>query len=152
MASTRVKQAAARPARTAASVRLTVDQAVIAVLIAAMDANQHVSREEAWRAHHLIWSMRRFRNQPGEKIDRLIETVRDRIDTLGTPAVLQAAARTLPARLRQPVFAAAIDLMLVDTRLERSEKDFVARLTTALKVPARLAGEIVRVLLIKNAA
>jgi hypothetical protein len=133
MASTRVKQAAARPARTAASVRLTVDQAVIAVLIAAMDANQHVSREEAWRAHHLIWSMRRFRNQPGEKIDRLIETVRDRIETLGTPAVLQAAARTLPARLR-------------------SETDFVARLTTALKVPARLAGEIVHVLLIKNAA
>ena len=151
MATTRVKQAA-RPKRTAGTVRLTIDQAVIAVLIAAMDANQHVSREEAWRAHHLIWSMRRFRNQPGEKVDRLIDIVRDRMETLGKPAVLQAAARTLPARLRQPVFAAAIDLMLVDTRLERSEKDFVSALATALKVPARLADEILRVLLIKNAA
>jgi len=152
MAKTRVKQAAARPTRTGTTVRLTVDQAVIAVLIAAMDANQHVSREEAWRAHHLIWSMRRFRNQPGEKVDRLTDTVRARMETLGKPAVLQAAARTLPAQLRQPVFAAAIDLMLVDTRLERSEKDFVAELATALKVPSKLAGEILRVLLIKNAA
>jgi hypothetical protein len=34
---------------------LTLDQSLIAVLIATMDANQHVSPEEAARAHHIIW-------------------------------------------------------------------------------------------------
>ena len=75
---------------------LTVDQSVIAVLIAAMDANQHVSPEEAARAHHIIWSMRRFRRKSGETVDRLIETVRDRIEEDGMSAVLQQAARTVP--------------------------------------------------------
>ena len=131
---------------------LTVDQAVIAVLIAAMDANQHVSPEEAARAHHIIWSMRRFRRKSGETVDRLIETIRDRIEEDGMSAVLQQAARTIPARLRPSAFAVAVDLMLADTKLEREERQFVTRLATALKVRAALADDILRVMLIKNGA
>jgi hypothetical protein len=56
---------------------------MIAVLIAAMDANQHVSPEEAWRAHHIIWSMRRFRRRSGDRVNRLIETVRSRMEKEG---------------------------------------------------------------------
>jgi uncharacterized tellurite resistance protein B-like protein len=130
--------------------RLTQDQAVIAVLIAAMDANQHVSREEAWRAHHLIWSMRRFRRQPGEKVDRLIGIVRDRMQRFGPSAVLEDAALTLEARLRLPVFAVAIDLMLADAALERSERAFIKRLAAALDIRPRDADAIVRAMLIKN--
>lgn len=131
---------------------LTVDQAVIAVLIAAMDANQHVSPEEAARAHHIIWSMRRFRRKSGETVDRLIETVRDRIEEDVMSAVLQQAARTIPARLRPSAFAVAVDLMLADTKLEREERQFVTRLATDLKVRAALADDILRVMLIKNGA
>ena len=73
-------------ARSAASRRraaLTLDQALIAILIAAMDANQHVSREEAGRAHHIIWSTRRFRNRRGEQVaSELITLVDD--GTMGT--------------------------------------------------------------------
>ena len=131
---------------------LTVDQAVIAVLIAAMDANQHVSPEEAARAHHIIWSMRRFRRKSGETVDRLIETVRGRIVEDGMSAVLQQAARTVPARLRPSAFAVAVDLMLADTKLEREERQFVTRLAAALKIRAALADDILRVMLIKNGA
>lgn len=125
---------------------------MIAVLIAAMDANQQVSPEEAARAHHIIWSMRRFRRRSGETVDRLIETVRDRIKEGGMSAVLQLTARTIPARLRPPAFAIAVDLMLADTKLEREERQFVRRLAAALKVRAPLADDIVRVMLIKNGA
>ena len=138
--------------RTRKRTGLTVDQAVIAVLIAAMDANQHVSPEEAARAHHITWSMRRFRRKSGETVDRLIETVRDRIEEDGTSAVLQQAARAIPARLRPSAFAVAIDLMLADNRLERAERRFVTELAAVLKVRAALADDIVRVLLIKNGA
>jgi len=131
---------------------LTVDQSVIAVIIAAIDANQNVSPEEAARAHHIIWSMRRFRRKSGETVDRLIETVRGRIVADGMPAVLQQAARTVPARLRPSAFAVAVDLMLADTKLEREERQFVMRLATALKIRAALADDILRVILIKNGA
>ena len=130
--------------------RMTLDQVVIAVLIAAMEANQHVSAEEAARAHHIIWSMRRFRRRSGEVVDRLVGTVRDQIQEDGMAAVLQQAARAIPARLRSVVFAVAVDLMLADNRLERAERRFVKRLATDLKVRAALADDIVRVMLIKN--
>jgi hypothetical protein len=129
---------------------LTLDQSIIAVLIAAMDANQHVSREEAARAHHIIWSMRRFRYRPGETVNPLIDDVRDRLEQHGTPPVLEEATRIIPARLRPAAFAVAVDLMLADTRLERAERQFVTRLASALKVPGPLARDILRVLRIKN--
>jgi tellurite resistance protein len=117
-----------------------------------MDANQHVSPEEASRAHHIIWSMRRFRRRSGEAVDRLIDTVRDRIEADGVPAVLEQASRTMPARLRQSAFAVAVDLMLADAKLERDERQFVTRLAAGLKLRASVADDIVRVMLIKNGA
>ena len=131
---------------------LTVDQSVIAVIIAAMDANQHVSPEEAARAEHILWFMRRFRRKSGETVSRLIATVRDRIEQDGMSAVLQQAARAIPARLRPSAFAVAVDLMLADTKLEREERQFVTRLATDLKIHATLADDILRVMLIKNGA
>lgn len=131
---------------------LTLDQAVIVVLIAAMDANRHVSPAEAARAHHLIWSMRRFRRRSGEAVNRLIATVRDRIASEGMATVLHAAARTIPARLRPAVFAVAVDLMLADAALQREERQFVERLAADLKVRPSLAADILRVMLIKNGA
>jgi tellurite resistance protein len=131
---------------------MTVDEAMIAVLIAAMDANRHVSAAEARRAHHIIWSMRRFRRRAGEKVNRLIEDVRDRMERDGTGAVLDEAARTIPARLRPSAFAVAVDLMLADTTLERAERAFVKRLAAGLKMRPAQADAIVRALLIKNGA
>jgi tellurite resistance protein len=132
--------------------RLTVDEAVIAVMIAAMEANQHVSPEEAARAQHIVRSMRRFRRKSGEAVDRLTATVRERVAMEGTASVLEAAVRTLPARLRPPVFAVAVDLMLADAKLEPAERRFVTRLATALDVPGPVADSIVKVMLVKNAA
>jgi uncharacterized tellurite resistance protein B-like protein len=138
------------PRRRRTRAGLTLDQSIIAALIAAMDANRHVSPEEAARAHHIIWSMRRFRRRKGEAVDRLIETVRDRLADEGTTAVLDQAARTIPARMRPAVFAVAIDLMLADARLERAERAFVRRLAADLKVRRPLAEDILEVLLTKN--
>ena len=132
--------------------RLTIDEAVLAVLLAAMDANQHVSREEAARAHHIIWSMRRFRERAGEAVGRLIDRVRERMEKAGTEAVLDEAVRVLPARLRPPAFAVAVDLMLADARLERAERQFVTKLAGLLKIRPDTADDIVRGMLVKNGA
>jgi tellurite resistance protein len=130
--------------------RFTLDQAIIAVVIAAMDANRHVSPEEADRAHHIIWSMRRFRRRSGEAVDRLVADVRDRFEREGSEAVLEQAGRAVSARLRAPVFAVAVDVMLADTRLERAERTFIRRLADALGVRPAEAAAIVKVVVTKN--
>jgi hypothetical protein len=81
--------------------------------------------------------MRRFRHKSGEVVGRLIETVRDYIQEQGIPAALQQASQMIPSRLRPVAFAVAVDLMLADA---------------VLKVREALAGDILRIMLIKNAA
>ena len=131
---------------------LTVDEAVIALLIGAMDANQHVSAEEAARAHNIIWSMKRFRRRSGESVGRLIADMRTRIETQGPSAVISAAARAIPAKLRLPVFAVSADLLLVDGKLEAPERRFLTRLGKDLAVDTTMLGAILDVMRIKNSA
>lgn len=131
---------------------LSVDQAIVAVLIAAADANRHISPAEAERAYHLIWFMRRFRRKSGEAVDRLLLGVKERFDRDGEAAVLAAAARVLPAKLRASAFATAVDLMLADGRIERDERTFVRGLAKTLKLTAAQADEVVRVMRVKNGA
>jgi hypothetical protein len=140
-----------KPARKR-SRSLTLDQAIIAVLIAAMEANRHVSAEEAERAHHLIWFMRRFRRKSGTAVAKLIGIVRERMERDGIAGVLEQAAHAIPADLRPSVFATAVDLMLADTRLQAVERRFITQLAGRLNVPQPLASDILRVMLIKNGA
>jgi tellurite resistance protein len=130
--------------------RLTIDQAVIAVMIASMEANGHTSPAEAQRAHHMIWSMRRFRHRDGEDVDALIDAVRERMQESGIEAVLAKAVGMMPGRLRQSAFAVATDLLLADAVLQRSERRFLLKLATDLGLSPKLAQEILRVMLIKN--
>ena len=104
---------------------LSIDQALLTVLLAAANANQHVSPAEAERAYHIIWFMKRFRRKSGEAVDRLILGVRDRLESEGEDVLLARAARVLSASLRSSAFAVAVDLMLADGRIEASERGFI---------------------------
>jgi tellurite resistance protein len=128
------------------------DEAILACLIAAMDANDHVSREELTRAHHLIWSMRRFRRRSGEAVGRDIERMRSQVEQRGADRVIGDVARSIPARLRPSVFAVAADLVLADGTLDASERRFLDRLAAALRIEAATAERIREVMLVKNRA
>lgn len=117
--------------------RLGVDDALLALLIGAMNATDHVSPEEGARAHHIIWSMRRFRRKSGETVEREIERMRVLIEEHGAPEVMAAAARALPARLREPAFAVAADLVLADGKLEGPERRFLLTLGMELDLDSR---------------
>lgn len=137
-----------RTSRRTAS--MSEDLAIIAVLIAAINANQHITAAEGGRTMHLLWSMRRFRQRDGEELDRLIDQVRQRINAQGDEAVVAEAVRAIPSRLRPGVFAAAVDLVLVDSTLERAERQYLRRLASHLKIPADRARTIVQVMEKKN--
>jgi tellurite resistance protein len=130
--------------------RLHTDDAFIALLIAAMDASGHVSAEEAARAHHIIWSMRRFRRRSGETVGRTIERVRTLIERHGSSRIVEEAAPKSPSRLRGAAFAVATDLVLVDGRLERAERRFLEGVAAHLRLTPLTARRILDVIRIKN--
>ena len=132
--------------------RLGVDDALLALLIGAMNANDHVSPEEVARAHHTIWSMRRFQRKAGDAVDRRIERMKVLIEKHGASDVIASAARALPARLREPAFAVAADLVLADGKLEGPERRFLVRLGTNLRLNEETTRKILKVIVIKNGA
>ncbi len=130
--------------------RLSIDEAIIAVLLAAMNANQHVSREELARAHHIIWSMRRYRRKSGERVGRLIDSMRTMVEQHGASPVIAAAVRVIPRRLRSAVFAVAGDLVLADGTMDAAERRFLHQLASELGIARVSATNIVKVMLVKN--
>lgn len=129
---------------------MTLDQAIIGVLIGSMMANDHVSPEESERAHHITWSMRRFRRRSGDTVGRLIESVRQRVSVDGPAATVSQAAKVIPASIRPSVLAVAADLMLVDGTLQRQERQFLGELARQLKIAPALSLQIVKAISIKN--
>jgi uncharacterized membrane protein YebE (DUF533 family) len=141
-----------RPSETTAVRRLTLDEAFIGLLIAAMDANGHVSREEAARAHHIVWSMKRFRRKSGETVGRLIERMRAIVVASGSPATIAAATRVIPARLRPAAFALSADLVLADGRMDGAERRFLDALADQLGLDGKVRDALRAAILEKNSA
>ena len=143
--------------RTAASPRpaspsLTLDEAFMALLIGAMDANRHVSREELARAHHLIWFMKRYRRKSGDHVNRLVDRARTIIEEQGALPVVAAAARMIPVRLRPAAFALSADLVLADGKMEPAERRFLSRLAGNLALDPKTAAGLLDAILVKNSA
>lgn len=132
--------------------RLTVDEAFIALFIGAMDANRHVSAEEAARAHHIIWSMKRFRRRSGDSVDRLVDATRSLVERHGPTAVIEKASRVIPVRLRSAAFALSTDLVLADGKMEPAERQFLHRLAENLGLDRMKRDVILQAMLIKNSA
>jgi tellurite resistance protein len=147
------RDARKRPAAKGVSVpRLTVDEAFIALFIGAMEANRHVSPEEAARAHHIIWSMKRFRRKSGETVGRLIDRTRTRVEQHGAIPVITGTARAIRARLRSAAFALLTDLVLADGKIERAERQFLNRLAENLGLDRMRRDVVLNAMLIKNSA
>ena len=130
--------------------RLEPDEALIALFIGAMDANGHVAREELARAHHLIWSTKRFRRKSGETVGRLIDRMKSLLEERETSVVMEAAARAIPAKLRPSAFAIVADLLLADGKVDAPERKFLRRLAADFNIQARVANHVIEAMLVKN--
>jgi tellurite resistance protein len=130
--------------------RLDLDEALIALFIGALNANHHVAREELARAHHLIWSTKRFRRKSGEAVGRLIDRMKRLLEKQDPVAVMEAAARGIPAKLRPSAFAIVADLLLADGKIDARERKFLHRLTADFDIRARVASQVIEAMLVKN--
>ncbi len=132
------------------SARLDLDTALIALFIAAMNANGHVTRQELARAHHLIWSTQRFRRKTGESVGRRVDRMKRLLEQQDAGEVLDAAARVVPAKLRLSAFAVLADLLLADGKIDARERKFLQRLAVNFNIRARAASQLVEAMLVKN--
>lgn len=142
---TSAKKALGRMGRT-----LQLDEALLALFIGAMNANGHVAREELARAHHLIWSTRRFRRKSGETVGRLIDRMKRLVEEHEFEHVMDVAAAALPPKLRPSAFAIVADLLLADGRIDARERRFLQRLAMSFGIERGMATEVVEVMLVKN--
>ncbi len=130
--------------------KLEFEEALIALFIAAMNANDHVAPEELARAQHLIRSTKQFRLKSGETVGRLIDRMKRLLEEQEAPAVMEAAARAIPARLRPSAFAIVADLLLADGKIDARERRFLERLAVDFNMRARDAVHVVEAMLVKN--
>jgi tellurite resistance protein len=138
------------PSRRARIQRLDLDEALIALFIGAMNANDHVAREELARAHHLIWSTKRFRRKSGETVGRLIDRMKRLIEEQEPAALMEAAARRIPATLRPSAFAIVADLLLADGKIDARERAFLRGLAGDFNLRTRMASQVIEAMLVKN--
>jgi hypothetical protein len=132
--------------------RLSADEAFIALIIAAMEANNHTAPEEAARAQHIVSSMSRFRRKNGATMGRLIGTMKQMAHDYDPLEVVTAACRAIPARLRGAAFAVVADVILVDGRLQSEERRFLQSVANQLgRSPAQTKG-ILDAIRLKNKA
>lgn len=132
--------------------RLTADEAFIALIIAAMEANNHTAPEEAARAQHIVWSMPRFHNRNGATIGRLIATMKQIVHDYPADAVIAAACRAIPKGRRAAALAVLADVMLVDRRLQRAERRFLMSVAARLEQSPAAAKITLEVIRQKNSA
>jgi tellurite resistance protein len=130
--------------------KLEPDEALIALFIGAMNANDQVAGEELARAHHLIWSTKRFRRKSGETVGRLIDRMKQLLEEQDPMAVMDAAARGIPAKLRPSAFAIVADLLLADGKIDAREQKFLRRLAADFNIRARVANQVIEAMLVKN--
>ena len=93
---------------------LTMREAVTAILVAAVAADGTLVEQEAERLNALLPSMRLFRQTSAAHLQRLTETALDIIGSTGPDALLPACAEVIPESLRAPLFALAVELVIVD--------------------------------------
>jgi uncharacterized tellurite resistance protein B-like protein len=131
---------------------LTMREAVTSILVAAVAADGTLVEQEAERLNALLPSMRLFRQTSAAHLQRLTETALDIIGSTGPAVLLPACAEVIPESLRAPLFALAVELVIVDGEVSQTETQFVDSLKSALGIDDEIAANIIEVLLIKSGA
>ena len=111
---------------------LSADQAFIALIIAAMEADDNAAAAEAARADRLVHAMPRFRTHTRASIGRMVERMKRYVGETDNATVIGTAARAIPSRSRASALRVVADIVLGDERLRRAEAPFVFQVAAAL--------------------
>lgn len=112
--------------------RLSSDEALIALMIAAMEASGNAAPAEAARAAELVRLMPQFRRHARPVIGRMIERMKIYVRDHDNDAIVAAAWEAIPPGARAAAVMTVIAVLTSDHRLQRAEAAFLLRLSGAL--------------------
>lgn len=140
--------------RSNADMQFDDQQAVMAIVIAAIAADGDVEDDEVHRMRLMCSLSPLFARNTREQDDRVIDhCVRAFKQTnWDTDAVASKAASSLSSSLRETAFAFAADMMLADGMVTSSEESFLLGLADKLSIPSDVVESIVNVSIIRNRA
>ena len=111
---------------------LSSDEALIALMIAAMESSGNVVPVEAARAAELVRLMPQLRKHARPVIDRIVERMKAYVRDRDDAAIIAAASEAIPPRDRAAAFMTVAAVLLSDHRLQRPESAFLLKLTDSL--------------------
>ena len=140
--------------RSSTEMQFNDQQAVMAIVIAAIAADGDVEDDEIRRMNIMCSLSPLFASNTSQEDDRVIDhCVRAFKQTnWDTDAVATKAASSLSPSLRETAFAFAADMTLADGMVTSSEESFLLGLADKLSVPSDLVDSIVNVTIIRNRA
>lgn len=112
--------------------RLSSDEALIALMITAMEASGHAAPAEAARAQELVRLMPQFRRHARPVIGRIIERMKAYVHDHDDDAIIAAACAAIAPEDRAAAVMTVIAVLMSDHRLQRAESAFLLKLSDAL--------------------
>ena len=112
--------------------RLSSDEALIALIIAAMESSGHVAPVEAARAADLVRLMPQRRRQARQAVDRIVERMKAYVRDHDDNTIIDAAWKAIPREARARAVMIVIAVLISDHRLQRRESAFLRKLTERL--------------------
>jgi hypothetical protein len=112
--------------------RLSNDEALIALTIAAMESSGHVAPVEAARAAELVRLMPQLRKHSRLVVDRMVERMKAYVRDHDDQAIIDAAREAIPPDDWAAAVMTVIAVLMSDHRLQRPEAAFLMKLTARL--------------------
>lgn len=125
-------------------------EAFAAIALIAIASDGHFSEEEIDLINTTLRRMQLFKSYPGDVLRRMYDKLFGILRRDGAAALLNLAKSSLPLELREPAFAIATDLVLVDGTVTSEEEAFLNDLCNVLEISQGIAVKIIEVMLIKN--
>ena len=119
-------------------------------MIGAFSVNGRGAPEDTLRVNEIFNSTRLFREPSAESVQAVVDRVIQLFGTHGAEPIVTLAAKALPAELRAPAFAMAVELVLADGQASLDERKFIDGLQGLLQIPDDDAMKIVDVIIVKN--
>lgn len=123
---------------------------VIAILFLTVTADGSIAPEEEELVIAASNRMKLLRKQSIDGFNDTVQKVRDAIDQGGRDEVFAAGIKSLPAELRETVYALAADVVFADGSSSPRETECLRKVQEAFQLPDDLATKIVEVMRLKN--
>ncbi|MFQ6126585.1 MAG: tellurite resistance TerB family protein [Candidatus Heimdallarchaeota archaeon] len=133
-----------------AVLRLTSEEAFIAIIFSAMLADEEIRPEELHQLNFILSRFKGLATLTPVQFQNLIVRFQKIIRKEGVGTLITAAKNTINKDMRDTAFANAVEVVLADGIVDPREKEFLEKLQQAVGITDETAEQIIHVIIIKN--